>query len=59
MKKNKVSITINGETHVLVHDPERESCTECSLNKLCDQFKDAICHVFAGNNDSHIFQKQK
>ncbi len=56
--KNEVSITINGDTHVLVHDPDRESCKACSLDKFCDKFKDAICHVFAGNNGSHIFQKE-
>lgn len=56
-REKEVSITINGETHVLVHNPERESCKLCSLDKLCDQFKDAICNVLAGNSDSHIFKK--
>ena len=56
-RENEVSITIKGETHVLVHNPERESCKLCSLDKLCDQFKDAICNVLAGNSDSHIFKK--
>ncbi len=56
---NNLKIEIDGTRHRLVRNPETESCSLCSLDKVCDRFKDAICTVFAGKDGSFIFQKEE
>lgn len=53
----EVEITLDGVRHRLVNNPDAEGCHLCSLDKVCDRFKDAICNVFAGHYLSHIFEK--
>lgn len=54
--ENMNAIVLNGEVHELV-DPKFESCGQCSLDAFCDNFKDALCDVFAGGRKGMIFKK--
>lgn len=56
-QKKVVDVTIEGVTHRLVVDPPHENCKECSLDKVCDRCKNALCDILAGRADeAHIFQ---
>jgi len=53
----EVEIVLDGVRHRLINNPAYEHCSACSLDKVCDRFKDAICNVFKGQSGCHIFQK--
>lgn len=53
----EVEIVLDGVRHRLITNPDIEDCKYCSLDKVCDRFKDAICNVFKGQSGCHIFQK--
>ena len=53
----EVEIVLDGVRHRLITNPDIEDCKYCSLDKICDRFKDAICNVFKGQSGCHIFQK--
>jgi len=57
-----VVVEIDGERHVLeaVKGTGRNgSCTQCSLDEVCDRFKNALCNGLAGYDDDHIFVRQE
>ena len=57
-----VVVEIDGERHVLeaVKGTGRNgSCSQCSLDEVCDRFKNALCNGLAGYDDDHIFVRQE
>ena len=52
-----VVVEIGGERHILepVEGTGRNgSCTQCSLDEVCNRFKNALCNALAGYDDDHI-----
>lgn len=57
-----VVVGIGRVLHVLepVEDTGRNgSCEQCSLDEVCDRFKNALCNGLAGYDDGHIFVRQE
>ena len=58
----KVEIIIDGERHCFIDIKDsdiNESCAVCSLDKVCDRFKEALCNAIAGRDGGHLFQKEE
>jgi hypothetical protein len=51
------AIIINGVRHNLIK-PQIEDCGKCSLDKFCDNFKEALCNSLVGGNTGMIFEKE-
>jgi len=60
--RSGIAIEIGNERHELepVEGTGRNgSCAQCSLDEVCNRFKNALCNGLAGYDDDHIFVKQE
>lgn len=51
------AIILNGVRHNLIK-PDVEDCKNCSLDKFCDKFKEALCDSLIGGHTGMIFEKE-